>query len=114
MSIRLIVLGHSPNLIKLVETAFILSRPVVIGQLDYYPGALLPGEAQAAINATAMLGIAVSISILKGRRLQLTVYKTSRGYYIPEEWPDHSQADVASLLSALNISEPKVEEYLGT
>jgi hypothetical protein len=99
LELDMVCLGHGVDLVRLLESAFVLSD----GPKDAV-ACLGPGEAQAIINGSAKVGIALQAEKVKGRMVNLLVFQGSAGgFWMRRAWAGHSQEDLKTLFNMMGI-----------
>ena len=92
-------------LLDLVKAAYDLSKPQGLGFIHARPGDLSDKDAQDIIDYEKPgSGIAARMDYVHGRACKLTVYKKDGKHFIQKPWFDHSDTQLAQLLSNVGIT----------
>ena len=87
------------NLIKLVQCAYELSGPQGYGKLHYDDGSSLSDEeAKVFVDKYETdSSFALSFDYIKGRSVNLYVYRKRNKLYMAKEWYDHTRKELVLL-----------------
>ena len=89
------------DLKKFVKECYNLSRPQGLGHLHFEPGELTDEEAVDLINEDSRTP--VSLDYVKGRAVKMTVHKQDGKLFVSDNWYDHSEEDLNTLLERCEI-----------
>lgn len=87
----------------LVRAAYNPSRPQGLGYLHYQQGDLSDDEV-ARIISRANGHVALSMDYVNGRSCKFTVFQHDGRRYISNDWYDHNDAQLRSLLDGVGLS----------
>jgi hypothetical protein len=93
-------LSKDTNLVKFVQTVYIMSQPVGMGYMHYVDEPLSELDAIGLINMHAKRPI--QMDYVKGRCCKMTVHKDEDGLFIRDYWGDHSIEQLEHLLKVSN------------
>lgn len=97
------------DLVKFVKKVYEMSIPVGLGMLHYKEGSLTDTEATNLINLRG--NIAVNMDYVSGRCCKMVVFRNDKGLFIREDWFDHTDTQLKSLLSGLGVECSGGEEH---
>ncbi len=89
------------NLVKLVKTAYELSRPQGLGFLSFEPGPLSDGDAESLVLKEGCL--AVDLDYVYGRSCKLHVRRENGNLVFPDRWHDHTDKEYDTLLKEVGV-----------
>ena len=88
------------DLVELAKAAYDLSVPQGLGFLHFEEGGLSDDEAKSLIKEDSLSPL--SLDYVKGRACKLTVFKDNDRLYINDKWFDHTEGQLAELVSRIN------------
>lgn len=86
---------------KLVQEAYMLSKPQGMGFMHFKPGPLTEDEITDIIQCSSGSSIAVYMDYTNGRAVKMTVFKQGDNLSIHDAWFDHSSGDYDLLLQRI-------------
>jgi len=92
------------DLVKLVKTAYDLSKPQGMGFVHYKPGPLPDSEARDLVKVEGE--VAVSLDYLHGRACKMNVWRKEGKLFIEDKWFDHKDAQLKELLKRIGKPQP--------
>lgn len=84
------------NLADVAKAAYDLSSPIGMGFIHYEEGTLTDEEANSLVTDDPRTPL--SLDYVKGRACKMTVFKDDEKLYIHDNWYDHSEDQLLSLI----------------
>ncbi len=97
----------SADLVMLIQKAYELSRPQGMGMLHFNPAPLTDKEAEAFVRPDGT----VHLDYVKGRACKFHVRKEGEKFVIDSPWYDHTDEQLAELLTSMGITKDLGEEH---
>lgn len=92
------------DLVEFVKGVYANSRPQGMGYAHYTPGPLSDEKARSVLAAyPGSKNVALSMDYVGGRACKMVVRRSGDRLEIPDEWFDHSDADLDNLLAPFGI-----------